>query len=53
MGSMVLDINCLYWCEGMIVLVGYYFKFFRKKCLDEVDICFFIWEIEVLLLDIY
>lgn len=53
MGSMALDINRLYRCEGMTALAGYYLRLPRKKRPDEAVIRFLIRETEALLPDAY
>ncbi|WP_282783289.1 hypothetical protein [Phaeodactylibacter xiamenensis] len=53
MGSMALDINRLYRCEGMIELAEYYLGLPRKKRPDVTDIRFLIRETEALLAEDY
>jgi hypothetical protein len=52
-GSMVLDINRLYRCEGMAALAGYYLGLPKKKRPDAAEIRFFLKEAEALLPEAY
>ncbi|NRA51093.1 MAG: hypothetical protein HRU12_18350, partial [Phaeodactylibacter sp.] len=53
MGSIALDINRLYRCEGMVALAGYYLGLPKKKRPDAAEIRFFLKEAEALLPETY